>query len=247
MNIGLCGLGKAGREFVEYSIDMPNDCDLCSVLCRNESSTANKSVSEITNIKLDNDIAVTKIDDFSNEENLDVIVDFSSRETSLKLVDLCAKYKINLVICPTDFTEKEIEYISNRCLINKIGIIYAPTLTLGVNTIITFVKVFSSIFPDFSFEIVEKHGKFKPKPTKTAKIIAENIDRDSVPISSIRLDGYVGVHEIIATNGNEKICFSHESFSRRAFAEGAFMAANFVKNKVGFFDIKEMYAEMMRK
>ncbi len=246
MKIGLCGLGKAGKQFVEYSLDF-GKYNLCSVICRNESSSFGKTVTEITNIKTPEEIIIQKIEDFTNSEKLDVIVDFSSKETSLQLVDLCCKFGINLVICPTNFTDEELKHISNKALINKISIIYAPTLTVGINAMITFVKVFSSLFADFSFEIIEKHGKFKPSPTKTAKIIADSIENQNVNISSVRLDGYVGIHEVIATNGNERISFNHESFSRNAFANGALLAANFIDGKIGFFDIKEMFAEMMKK
>ncbi len=246
MNIGLCGLGKAGKQFIDF-INNRDDYNLVSVLCRSTSLTVGKTVTEVTKIKTKSEIIVEKIDDFSNVDKVDIMIDFSGKDTSLELVNLCCKYGIDLVICPTNFTNEDIQKIANKALLNKIGIVYAPTLTLGVNAIITFVKIFSSLFPDFSFEIIEKHSKFKPIPTKTSEIISESISRESVPIHSIRLDGYVGVHEVIATNGNERITFTHESFSRNAFANGALLAAEYIHGKVGLFDIKDMYAEMLRK
>lgn len=246
MNIGLCGLGKAGKQFIDF-INNRDDYNLVSVLCRNTSLTVGKTVTEVTKLKTKNEIIIKKIADFNNNDKIDIIVDFSGKDTSLELVDLCCKYGIDLVICPTNFTNDEIKNIANKALLNEIGIVYAPTLTLGINAIITFVKIFSSLFPDFSFEIIEKHSKFKPIPTKTSEIISKCIYRETVPINSIRLDGYVGVHEIIATNGNERITFTHESFSRNAFANGALLAAEYIHGKVGLFDIKDMYAEMLRR
>ena len=245
MNIGLCGLGKAGRQFVEF-INSRDDYNLSAALCRDESDTANRSVADITHIKTKKNLTVTRISDFDNSQNINVIVDFSSKATTFKLIDLCSKYKINLVICPTDFTEDELKAMERKAILNEVGFIYAPALTVGINAVISFVKIFSSLFPEFSFEIVENHPKFKTKPTKTSQIIAESINKD-VPIQSVRLDGYVGVHEIIATNGIERVSFSHESFSRDAFANGALLAADFIYGKIGFFDIKEMYLEMLGK
>lgn len=103
MNIGLCGLGKAGRQFVEF-INSRDDYNLSAALCRDESDTANRSVADITHIKTKKNLTVTRISDFDNSQNINVIVDFSSKATTFKLIDLCSKYKINLVICPTDFT-----------------------------------------------------------------------------------------------------------------------------------------------
>ena len=111
--------------------------------------------------------------------------------------------------------------------------------------LIDFVKKLTVLFNDFDFEIIERHPKNKAKPTRTAEIIANTISKKSVNISSIRLDGYVGVHEVIATNGFEKITISHESFSRVAFANGALVAANYINDKIGFYSINQVFHEII--
>ena len=244
MNIALCGLGKAGKKFVEHTLKS-NSHNLVAVLCRDTSQTAGLTVSEVTDIKTDKELTIQKIGDFSNKENVDVIIDFSNNPTTFELVDLCCKHQINLVICPTNFTDLEIADIRKKSVEYDIGIVYAPTLTVGINMLIDFTQKLSSLFNDFSFEIIEKHSKIKGAPTKTAQIISEAISCENTPISSIRLDGFVGVHEVIATNGYECITIQHESFSRDAFVNGALIAAEYVQSKTGFFYIRDIFNELI--
>lgn len=239
MNIGLCGLGKAGKEFVNYTLHS-EEFNLRDVLCRAESKTANKTVGEVMGIITPREIHINKLEDFQNENNLDVIVDFSNSKTSMLLFDMCCKKKINLVICTTDFNEEQLKFITEKTVQEKIGVVYAPTLTIGINILMNFVKKMSKLFPDFSFEIIERHGKNKSSPTRTAKIISSVIQNDNVPINSIRLDGYVGVHEVTATDGFERLSIEHESFSRIAFVRGALLACKFINQRQGFYNINNI-------
>ena len=239
MNIGLCGLGKAGQEFVRYTL-YSDKFILREILCRAESKTANKTVEEVMGIITPRNIHITKIEDFQNKNNLNVIVDFSNSKTSMLLFDMCCREKINLVICTTDFIDEQLKFIAEKTVRENIGVVYAPTLTLGINILINFIKKFSAQFPDFSFEIVERHGKNKSRPTRTAKIISQAIQNKNVPINSIRLNGYVGVHEVTATDGFERISIEHESFSRTAFVRGALLACQYINNQRGFYNISNI-------
>lgn len=244
MNIALCGLGKAGKKFVEHTIGSQKH-SLSAVLCRDSSDTAGKTVTEVTNLITDKELIIQRISEFSNKEKIDVVIDFSNNPTTFELVDLCCKYNINLVICPTNFTDEELKTIADKAETGGIGVVFAPTLTVGINMLIDFAEKLSSLFSDFSFEIIEKHSKIKGKPTKTAQIIGDAINQDNVPISSVRLNGFVGVHEVIATNGYECISIQHESFSRDAFANGALIAADYIFGRTGFYHIREIFNDMI--
>lgn len=244
MRIALCGLGKAGKQFVEHTMGS-KEFSLCAVLCRDESSSAGKTVKEVTNLNISDSLIVQRISEFKNNEKIDVIIDFSSKSTTFKLLKICCKFGIKLVICPTDFSDEEIQFIKENTQKNNTGVVFAPTLTVGINMLIDFVNKLAVLFNDFDFEIIERHPRNKAKPTKTAEIISNTISEKGVNISSVRLNGYVGVHEVIATNGYEKITISHESFSRVAFANGALVAANYIKDKIGFYNINQVFHEII--
>ena len=240
----MCGLGKAGKDFIKY-VNSNNDVDLTTVLCRDTSETAGKKVSDVTKFHVKKDVVVEKISQCKLLDKPDVIIDFSGCATTMKLVDFCTINGINLVICPTDFTQEELESIKHKTLENDIGVVFAPTLTLGINVIMGYLVQIANAFPDFKFEIIERHPVNKPKPTRTAKYMSEAINRADVPISSIRLDGYVGMHEVVCADGLERVTISHETCSREAFARGAIFAAEYIANKKGFFTIKDVVGELL--
>ena len=244
MKIGLCGFGKAGTGFVRH-ISRIDDAELVLALCRDESSSVGKTIQDITKIALCNPIVIEKISESIPKNKPDVIIDFSACDTTLKLIDFCVDNGINLVICPTDFSEEQLSIIKNKTYEGGIGTIFAPALTMGINVIMDYVSRLSRVFPDFNFEIIESHPLSKPRPTKTSQYISRSINRENVPVSSIRLDGYVGKHEIICSDGLERITLIHESCSREAFARGALFAARFISGKRGFYEINSVMRDYL--
>lgn len=247
MNVVVCGCGRAGKVLIEYIMET-DGYQLIGVICRDESDKVGRDVGEvISNDKYEVGIQITPLshaeDEFKNK-NVDVIIDFSNKVMAIPLIELCGRIKSNIVICTTNHSLEEIgkfEQVANNF---KIGVVYAPNLTIGINLLLDFAKKLSRIFEGFNYEIIEKHPSNKPKPTATARIIAETVDQADVPIHSVRMEGYVGVHELIATDGIERLTLKHESLDRRAFAKGALVAAGFLKNKIGLFFMKDVIDEL---
>ncbi|MBQ7617368.1 MAG: hypothetical protein IJS50_00695 [Desulfovibrio sp.] len=245
MKLGLCGLGRAGREFVRY-LAQNSSHELVAVVCRKESKSKGQRLCELTEFNLDPKLRVVSLEDFDpRQAKVEVLIDFSGCATSLQLVDLCCQTSTNLVVCPTDFSESEVAAMTAKVIKSGIGLVFASTLTQGINLVIDFVERLAKVFPEFNFEIVERHPYNKPKPTRTARYIQQAIGQKEVPISSIRLDGYVGVHEITATDGYERISIVHESFSRQAFVRGALLAAEFIKERSGVFYMKDIVKNLL--
>lgn len=249
MNIVVCGYGRAGKALINRIMDS-KEHKLIGVLCRDESENAGKNICDIININpLNNgsNVKLTKISDayenFKNEE-IDVIIDFSNRYMATALIELCCKIKSNLIICTTNHTVEEIGAFEQKANQNSIGIVYAPNLTIGINLLLEFTRKLSSVFGEAGFEIIEKHPSKKPIPTATSRIIAQATSREDIPIHSIRLDGYVGVHELIVTDGIERLTICHESISREAFAKGALTAARFIQGRKGLFFMKDVIEEL---
>jgi len=61
-------------------------------------------------------------------------------------------------------------------------------------------------------------------------------------ITSERKDEVVGIHEVEFLLDNEKIVLRHEAFSRKAFAEGALVAAKFIYDRSpGLYSLKDIF------
>jgi len=114
------------------------------------------------------------------------------------------------------------------------------------------LKTITRALPFFDYQITEiHHNKKRDIPSGTAKRIANTLERElpsssQIPINSVRAGGYIGVHEVMAAGECERISISHESFSRKAFANGALTAAEYIRDKKGWhyledvLDIKSM-------
>lgn len=243
MKIAIMGLGRAGKVLVKKVLQSRQDELVCGI-CRKESGNKGKDIGMILEMPRQG-IPVLDMDEFcsfTDTHDVDVIIDFSHKSASLKLAEICAQKDIGLVVCTTDFNENEIDILKNS--VRENSLIYAPNLTIGINLLMEFVERISKILPDFDFEIIERHMKGKPPVTTTAKRIASVIQRDDVPISSVRVGGYVGVHEVTAANENERLTIVHESFTRNAFASGALMAARYICGKSGYYEMKDVIYEL---
>jgi len=68
---------------------------------------------------------------------------------------------------------------------------------------------------------------------------------NDVPIESIREGEGVGLHVLEARSAWDKLVLTHESFSRRGFAEGAVRAAEWlVKQKPGSYDFRDVWTKL---
>lgn len=245
MRIAVCGLGRAGRVLARKIIEDKKD-QLCCALCREESSMANDDVGTVLGMPV-LDIPILPISEAIPamiDMGVDVVIDFSNKKTTLRLAELCTKSNISIVVCTTNFEEDELLELRRLGRESGKGLIYAPNLTVGVNLLMDFVQRISRLLPDFDFEIIERHRKEKKKVTTTARMIADRIGRENVPISAIRVGGYVGVHEVTAANENERLTIVHESFSRDAFANGALMAARYIIDKSGYHEMSDVLCEL---
>lgn len=245
MNIAVCGLGRAGKELVRKVV-AESEHQIVMGICRDNSDKAGKDIGELAGVAPTKTYAfeLSKCENILKEKNVDVVIDFSNKSTSLQLASICRYAGKKLVICTTNFTEEEQLYLQGLCNDLEFGLVYAPNLTVGINLLMEFVEKLSRVLPEFDFEIVERHCKDKPRVTTTAKLIAQVINREDTTISSVRAGGYVGVHEVTAASEEERITIEHESFSRKAFAKGALLAAKFVQYKVGFFNMRDVVDDL---
>lgn len=245
MRIAVCGLGRAGKALAHKIIDGCID-ELCCAVCREGSATAGMDIGCVLGMH-ELGIPVVPIPASAEElarRHVDVVIDFSNKDTSLKMARICADASISMVVCTTGFSSGELQALQGIGTHSAKGMVYAPNLTVGINLLMEFVGRISKLLPDFEFEIIERHGKGKKKVTTTARLIAERIGRDDIPISAIRLGGYVGVHEVTAANENERLTIVHESFSRDAFAQGALMAARYIVGKGGYHNMSDVIGEL---
>lgn len=204
---------------------------------------------------------ITIYDDFTNiKEKVDVIIDFSSKNTLSPLLKYCVKTNTNAVICSTGYDKKDIEEITLAS--EKIAIFRSANMSLGVNVLIEAVKFAAKRLYDFDVEIIEAHHNKKvDAPSGTAIMIKDGIKEifpdktevygrngmvgartdKEIGIHSVRGGTIVGEHTVLFAGNNETLTFTHKAESREVFAVGALKAAQFMKDKErGLFSMKDL-------
>ena len=179
-----------------------------------------------------------KICDDLNDDSLEVIIDFSHPDSTLKLLKSLPTQKISLIIGTTGLKEEHFQYIEEISKDKRVLI--APNLSKGIsvfkNTIVEFIKANDK---ELHCLIKETHHDQKiDSPSGTAielkKIIESNNTKNliaDIEIISKRTGKIFGIHEIIFYKDTKKIQFKHESKSRNIYSDGALQAAHWIVDK----------------
>ncbi|HOV69095.1 MAG TPA: 4-hydroxy-tetrahydrodipicolinate reductase [Clostridia bacterium] len=248
INIAVCGIGRAGIEVIK-SLKSSRKYKIAAAFCRPGSEKIGTDIGVIAQV---GEMGIKAVDLSEAERvfkqtRVDAFIDFSNPEATKMLLNTCKKFGIPGVICTTGFTEEELNMMNKIARINNLGIVYAPNVTLGVNVLIAVMKMVTRALPYYDYQITEiHHNKKLDRPSGTAKKIAKAIENEllynkkSVPINSVRAGGYVGVHEVLIAGECERLSIVHESFSRKAFAQGALLAAEFILHNKGWYSMEDV-------
>ncbi|WP_315066192.1 4-hydroxy-tetrahydrodipicolinate reductase [uncultured Clostridium sp.] len=253
LKVCLIGIGKTGKEIAKMVLEQ-KDMKIVLAMCSPGSIKKHMDLGQVLGIQeLGIKIESTnKLDELLIKYKPDVVVDFSTSEATLKNARIISNLGINLVVGTTGFSEIELNEIKTLALNNQTGVVYAPNITNGVNVLMILTKLASILLNNYDFQITESHHKNKKDiPSGTALKIAneitdgllysnKDISLDDISINSVRAGGIVGKHEVLIAGEYDKITISHESFSRKVFAKGAINAINFIKDKIGFFEMGDV-------
>ena len=248
INLALCGLGRAGMEVVR-TVRETGNFKIVAAFCRNNSEKKGEDIGLLSQVSEAGVYAteISEADRVFSMTNVDVVIDFSNPTASKILLNACKNHCIPSVICTTGFSDDELDWMIKLTWSHKLGIVYAPNVTLGINVLLSLIKTVTRALPLFDYQITEiHHNKKYDIPSGTAKKIAEAIERElpsncnDVPINSVRAGGYVGIHEVMIAGECERLSISHESFSRKAFAKGALTAAQYICDKKGWHYMEDV-------
>lgn len=182
-------------------------------------------------------------------EDADVAIDFTAPEAVLENVKQAASLKKNLVIGTTGWYDN-LEKVKKTAAKAGIGVIYGQNFSIGANIFFQIAAFAGRLFAKYGnydvagYEIHHTAKKDSPSGTakKIASIIGENFPaKKNLTFSALRVGRFFGFHEVIFDSASDEIRFSHNAHSRRGFAEGAILAAEFIKGKKGFHSFDEVF------
>ena len=247
IQVAVCGVGRTGSEVLRAVLDSERTQLTCA-FCSAGSEKAGRDVGAYCNR---NDVGVrireiTQIEQALSETRTDVLIDFSNAVNARAILRACKKSRTNVVFCTTGFSEADLLWMTDFALHSNLGVVFAPNVTLGVNVLLAALKLVARALPSFDYHITETHHSKKYDiPSGTAKKIAAALAEElpkgtEIPIDAVRAGGYVGMHTVLLASDYERLSLTHESFSRRAFVEGALTAAEFILNRTGWYEMEDV-------
>jgi 4-hydroxy-tetrahydrodipicolinate reductase len=180
----------------------------------------------------------------------DAVIDFTTPEAVIHNMRACLANGAKMVIGTTGWYDKLPDM---RSLAERRGaaLLYGTNYSIGVQLMLQLAaKMTTDLKPaGYKFSISETHHITKlDAPSGTAltlrDVVRKAADLDDVPVASIRSGEAVGLHVLEATGNGDKILLTHESHSRRPFAEGAVRAAEWLSTRTGCYDFQEVFPQL---
>lgn len=230
MNVAIVGYGKMGKEIEKILIKKGH-----TIVCK-----------------------LTKKPTIEDIKNADVAIEFSNPNVAFENIKFLIQNKIPTISGTTGWTNKLHEIIEinqdNNC-----AFLYASNFSLGVNIFFVLNNHLSQLmtkYPEYKVDIEEIHHTQKlDKPSGTAITLAEQIlsqknyshwesdqktSESALPIHSKRIDNTPGTHTVNYRSEIDDISITHTAHNRKGFALGAVLAAEWIKDKKGYFSMKDV-------
>ncbi|WP_296312712.1 4-hydroxy-tetrahydrodipicolinate reductase [Winogradskyella sp. UBA3174] len=229
MRIALLGYGKMGKSIEIIALERKHTISL-----KIESSTSNF--------------------DFSNT---DVAIDFSLPSKAVENIKKALDANIAVISGTTGWLN-DYDEIIDYCKTKNGTFLYASNFSLGVNIFFEINLKLSQLMANldgYSTEIEEIHHKQKlDAPSGTAITLANQIiehtnykdwtldepKANEVQIEAKRIENFPGTHEVSYKSDIDTISIKHTAHSRKGFALGAVIAAEWIKDKKGVFTMKDV-------
>ena len=194
-----------------------------------------------------------------NLEGHDVAIEFTTPDAAYQNISICFDAKIPVVSGTTGWLNK-FEEVKERCLKENQALVYAANFSIGVNILFAINRYLARImnhYKQYDPRIEEIHHTKKiDAPSGTAISLSVGIlneisrynnwkltdqpEKKTIPVKAVRADNIPGIHEITYESDFDTLSIRHSAKSRKGFAIGALLAAEFILDKKGIFSMEEV-------
>jgi 4-hydroxy-tetrahydrodipicolinate reductase len=234
MRILILGAGKTGRLVAEVAAERSHTVRVLA-------SSENHHASALTPAFL---------------KDFDVAIDFTTPTAVVANLHACLPNGVRMVIGTTGWYN-HLPEIRTLAAEHKTALLYGTNFSIGMQIMLTLAKEMTSTLKDagYDFTITETHHVSKlDAPSGTSLTLRDavlsSLDRavatpnNEITITSNRTGDVEGVHSLIATGTCDRLILTHESTSRRPFAEGAVRAAEWLFTHTGVHDFHEVFTQL---
>lgn len=253
--------GRMGRTLIE-AIQQTEGLSLGAAIERQGSSLLGADAGELIGIGA---LGVELVDDLSKVMNhFDVLIDFTSPESTLNNVAFCREHGKKMIIGTTGLDDAQKSLLAEAG--QEIAIMFASNMSVGVTLCLQLLETAAQVMgDDVDIEIIEAHHRHKvDAPSGTAltmgEVIADTLGRDlkecavygregqtgardrkTIGFETIRGGDIVGEHTVMFIADGERVEVTHKATSRMNFARGAMRATQWVLDKPnGLFNMRDV-------
>ncbi|RUA31363.1 MAG: 4-hydroxy-tetrahydrodipicolinate reductase [Bacteroidetes bacterium] len=189
----------------------------------------------------------------------DVAIDFSMPSVVLDNIQKCFDMQIPIVVGTTGWYDKK-EALKAQCEQENQSMIFGSNFSIGVNLFFRINELTAQLmnqYPEYNVSMEEIHHTQKlDAPSGTAISLADIVineldhikkwqkglsnDKHILGIESKRIDPTPGTHIITYQSDIDEIELKHTAKSRIGFAKGAVLAAEWIVNRKGWFEFKDI-------
>jgi len=236
MKIGLLGYGKMGKEIEQVALHRSHTVPL-------KIDESNRNVITEADIKA-----------------CDVLIDFSTPHAVMGNIHFAVNAGVPLVVGTTGWHDS-VNAVSELVTHLKGSLVYGSNFSVGVNIFFALNKYLAGIMnqqPDYNVSIHEIHHTQKlDAPSGTAITLGKDIidtvhrktqwvdhvsgKQDDLSITADRIENVPGTHIVNYSSDIDTIELKHVAHNRKGFALGAVLAAEWIANKKGFYEVKQMF------
>jgi 4-hydroxy-tetrahydrodipicolinate reductase len=177
---------------------------------------------------------------------IDAVIEFTTPQAVIPNIIGCMQAKRPMVVGTTGWYDK-LAMVRDLVRESEGSFLYAPNFSVGVNVFFEVARAAAAALRHgYAAHIVERHhAQKKDAPSGTAARLQQIIQETSgkeVEITSIREGEVIGTHVMLFDSASDTMMFTHDAKSRRGFAEGAVLAAEWLPGRKGFFEFKDVLA-----
>ncbi len=214
-------------------------------------------------VKVNSSSSLSTID-FSDT---DVVIEFSTPLTAKSNIEFCLNNHLPIVVGTTGWYN-HLDDLKQLCHTKNGALLYGTNFSIGVNVFFKVNEFLADImdkFNDYTCEVKEIHHTEKiDAPSGTGITIAnqviEKINRydewknlpsnqinnsKTLSLASERLPNVPGTHIVKYENDIDKIELTHTAHNRKGFALGSVLAAEWLLNKKGIYEMKDVFNDII--
>jgi 4-hydroxy-tetrahydrodipicolinate reductase len=232
MKIALIGYGKMGKEIEILALQKGHEITL---------KVTSKDTLTVSQLK-----------------DCDVAIEFTRPENALTNINTCFAANVPVVVGTTGWYQhfEEVKKITKE---KNQALFYATNFSIGVNLFFKLTEQFGKLMQGQAYEpnIEEIHHTEKldaPSgtaittaerllanyPSKTDWKLSEEASATDIAITAVRTPNVPGTHKVSFNSDIDSISLEHVAHSRKGFAGGALIAAEWLLDKKGVYTMTDL-------